>query len=48
MRLQKANEYAIESAAGSQASQKIDKYLYSSYKYGDFSDRASDFCEIDN
>ena len=30
--------------------QKINKYLHSSHRYGDFSDlvRASDFCEIDN
>ena len=30
--------------------QKIDKYLHSSHRYGDFGDliRASDFCEIDD
>ena len=30
--------------------QKIDKYLYSSHRYGDFGDlvRASNFCEIDD
>ena len=42
---QKANKYAIESAVEAKLVQKINKYLFSSHKYGNFGDlvRASAF-----